>query len=156
MENFCGRYAGRFRYVFKPHLESLNTGVREAQGDLLVFTDDMTTEPRLAAITRDELPFTHLFVSRNDLRDQVDAQRPKHPMTAPYDAANGDAARLSQECWDGGSYKIRKGECTGRYASGGRQGRSSEPSVVSFQTTANNCDRALAQTVIKETKLHTR
>jgi hypothetical protein len=22
VENFCGRYAGRFRYVFKPQLES--------------------------------------------------------------------------------------------------------------------------------------
>ena len=37
-------------------------------------------------------PFIYSFVPSNDLGNQVDAQRPKHPMTAPYDAENGDAA----------------------------------------------------------------
>jgi glycosyltransferase involved in cell wall biosynthesis len=49
VEGFCGRYPGRFRYLFelqpgKSH--ALNAGIREAQGDLLAFMDDdVTVEP---------------------------------------------------------------------------------------------------------------
>ena len=42
-EDFCLRYPGRFRYIFEPHPGksfALNTGVREARGDVLAFTDD--------------------------------------------------------------------------------------------------------------------
>jgi len=48
-KNFCSRYSGHFRYVFerqpgKSH--ALNTGIREARGDILAFTDDdVTVEP---------------------------------------------------------------------------------------------------------------
>ena len=49
VENFCQRYIDIFRYVFEPQPGksfALNTGVREARGDLLVFTDDdVTVEP---------------------------------------------------------------------------------------------------------------
>jgi glycosyltransferase involved in cell wall biosynthesis len=48
-EDFCRRYPGRFRYIFEPHPGksfALNTGVREAHGDVLAFTDDdVTVEP---------------------------------------------------------------------------------------------------------------
>jgi glucosyl-dolichyl phosphate glucuronosyltransferase len=48
-EDFCRRYPGRFRYIFEPHPGksfALNTGVREAHGDALAFTDDdVTVEP---------------------------------------------------------------------------------------------------------------
>ncbi len=43
VEDFCRRYPGRFRYVFEPQLGksfALNTGVREAKGDVLAFLDD--------------------------------------------------------------------------------------------------------------------
>jgi len=42
-KNFCKPYAGRFRYVFEPQqgkTNALNAGIREAQGDILAFTDD--------------------------------------------------------------------------------------------------------------------
>jgi glycosyltransferase involved in cell wall biosynthesis len=49
VENLCCRYPGRFRYLLEPkHGKSfaLNTGVREARGDVLVFMDDdVTVEP---------------------------------------------------------------------------------------------------------------
>lgn len=46
IEDFCRRYPGRFRYVFerqsgKSH--ALNTGIREARGDVLAFVDDDAT-----------------------------------------------------------------------------------------------------------------
>ena len=48
-EDFCRRYPGRFRYIFEPHPGksfALNTGVREAHGDVLAFVDDdVTVEP---------------------------------------------------------------------------------------------------------------
>jgi glucosyl-dolichyl phosphate glucuronosyltransferase len=47
--NFCNPYPGRFRYVFEPQpgkSHALNAGIREAQGDILAFTDDdVTVEP---------------------------------------------------------------------------------------------------------------
>lgn len=48
-KDFCRRYPGRFRYIFEPHPGksfALNTGIREAHGDVLAFTDDdVTVEP---------------------------------------------------------------------------------------------------------------
>ena len=48
-EDFCRRYPGRFRYLFEPHQGksyALNTGIREALGDVLAFVDDdVTVEP---------------------------------------------------------------------------------------------------------------
>ena len=43
VEEFCKRYPGRFRYLFEPQSGksyALNLGIREAQGDVLVFMDD--------------------------------------------------------------------------------------------------------------------
>jgi glucosyl-dolichyl phosphate glucuronosyltransferase len=43
VEDFCRRYPGRFRYIFESKQGksyALNTGVREAKGDVLAFTDD--------------------------------------------------------------------------------------------------------------------
>lgn len=49
VEEFCHRYPSRFRYVFEPRQgksNALNTGIREAKGDILAFTDDdVTVEP---------------------------------------------------------------------------------------------------------------
>lgn len=50
VEDFCRRYPGRFRYVFEPKPGksfALNTGIRQAQGDVLAFLDDdVTVDPR--------------------------------------------------------------------------------------------------------------
>ena len=47
--DFCRRYPGRFRYLFESHpgkSYALNSGIAEAQGDVLAFTDDdVTVEP---------------------------------------------------------------------------------------------------------------
>ena len=46
VEDFCHRYPSRFRYLFEPRpgkSNALNTGIREARGDVLVFTDDDVT-----------------------------------------------------------------------------------------------------------------
>jgi glucosyl-dolichyl phosphate glucuronosyltransferase len=43
VEGFCSRYRNRFRYVFEPQpgkSYALNTGIREARGDVLAFLDD--------------------------------------------------------------------------------------------------------------------
>ena len=43
---FCREHSGRFRYLFEPRQgksHALNTGIREAQGDILAFTDDDLT-----------------------------------------------------------------------------------------------------------------
>jgi cellulose synthase/poly-beta-1,6-N-acetylglucosamine synthase-like glycosyltransferase len=49
VELFCREFPGRFRYVFEPKQgksNALNRGIREAQGDILAFTDDdITVEP---------------------------------------------------------------------------------------------------------------
>ena len=49
VEDFCRRYPGRFRFLFEPRQGksyALNAGVREAEGDVLAFTDDdVTLEP---------------------------------------------------------------------------------------------------------------
>lgn len=49
VESFCCRYPGRFRYLFERQRGksyALNSGIREAQGDILAFTDDdVTVEP---------------------------------------------------------------------------------------------------------------
>ena len=49
VEDFCRRYPNRFRYLLEPQQgksHALNTGIREARGDILVFTDDdVTVEP---------------------------------------------------------------------------------------------------------------
>jgi len=49
VEQFCQRYPGRFRYLHEPRAgksNALNAGIREAQGDVLAFTDDdVTVEP---------------------------------------------------------------------------------------------------------------
>jgi glycosyltransferase involved in cell wall biosynthesis len=49
INGFCGRYPGRFRYVFEPRQgksHALNTAIREAKGEILAFTDDdVTVEP---------------------------------------------------------------------------------------------------------------
>jgi len=49
VEEFSHRYPGRFRYLFEPRQGksyALNAGTREAQGDVLAFTDDdVTVEP---------------------------------------------------------------------------------------------------------------
>jgi glycosyltransferase involved in cell wall biosynthesis len=45
-EDFSRRYPGRFRYLFEPHpgkSYALNTGIREAGGDVLAFVDDDVT-----------------------------------------------------------------------------------------------------------------
>lgn len=46
---FCDQHPGRFRYLFEPHQGksyALNTGIREASGDILAFVDDdVTVEP---------------------------------------------------------------------------------------------------------------
>jgi glycosyltransferase involved in cell wall biosynthesis len=44
--DFCTRYPGRFRYLFEPNQGksyALNTGIREARGDVLAFMDDDVT-----------------------------------------------------------------------------------------------------------------
>jgi len=46
VEDFCTRYPGRFRYLFEPNQGksyALNTGIREARGDVLAFMDDDVT-----------------------------------------------------------------------------------------------------------------
>jgi glycosyltransferase involved in cell wall biosynthesis len=46
VEDFCRRYPGRFRYLLEPHQGksyALNSGIREAQGDVLAFMDDDAT-----------------------------------------------------------------------------------------------------------------
>lgn len=49
VESFCRRYPGRFRYLFEPQqgkTHALNSGIREARGSILAFTDDdVTFEP---------------------------------------------------------------------------------------------------------------
>jgi len=43
IEDFCNRYPGRFRYLFESQpgkSYALNTGVREARGEILAFLDD--------------------------------------------------------------------------------------------------------------------
>jgi len=43
---FCSRYPRHFRYFFEPRpgkSYALNTGIRQAQGDILAFTDDDVT-----------------------------------------------------------------------------------------------------------------
>jgi glycosyltransferase involved in cell wall biosynthesis len=49
VEEFCRKHAGRFRYLFEAQQglsRARNTGVREAQGEIVVFTDDdVTVEP---------------------------------------------------------------------------------------------------------------
>jgi glucosyl-dolichyl phosphate glucuronosyltransferase len=49
VEKFCFRYPGRFRYIFEPQSGksyALNTGIREARGSVLAFTDDdVVVEP---------------------------------------------------------------------------------------------------------------
>jgi len=48
-EEFCSRYPGRFRYLFEAQQGksyALNTGVREARGDVVAFMDDdVTVDP---------------------------------------------------------------------------------------------------------------
>jgi glycosyltransferase involved in cell wall biosynthesis len=48
-EQFCSRHLGRFRYLFEPvpgKSHGLNSGIREARGDILAFMDDdVTVEP---------------------------------------------------------------------------------------------------------------
>lgn len=57
VEDFCGRYPGRFHYLYEPgpgKSYALNAGVRNAAGDILAFTDDdVVVEPAwLANITK--------------------------------------------------------------------------------------------------------
>jgi glucosyl-dolichyl phosphate glucuronosyltransferase len=46
VEKLCRQYPGRFRYLFEPQQGksyALNTGIREARGDILAFMDDDVT-----------------------------------------------------------------------------------------------------------------
>lgn len=49
VDEFCSRYPGRFRYLFEPQqglAHARNSGIREAQSEILAFTDDdVTLEP---------------------------------------------------------------------------------------------------------------
>jgi glycosyltransferase involved in cell wall biosynthesis len=49
IEEFCRQHVARFRYLFESRQGksyALNTGIREAQGDILAFTDDdLTVDP---------------------------------------------------------------------------------------------------------------
>jgi glycosyltransferase involved in cell wall biosynthesis len=49
VEDFCQRYPGRFHYLFEPRQgksHALNSGIREARGDILAFVDDdVSVEP---------------------------------------------------------------------------------------------------------------
>src|SRR5580704_1493640 len=49
VETYCRRYPVRFRYVFEPQpgkSYALNSGIREALGEILAFMDDdVTVEP---------------------------------------------------------------------------------------------------------------
>jgi glycosyltransferase involved in cell wall biosynthesis len=45
-QDFCGRYPGRFKYLFEPRQGksyALNTGIKEASGEILAFMDDDVT-----------------------------------------------------------------------------------------------------------------
>jgi len=48
-QEFCRRYPNHFRYIFEPQQGksfALNTGIREARGEVLAFTDDdLTVDP---------------------------------------------------------------------------------------------------------------
>lgn len=48
-EGYCQKYPGRFRYLFEPRQGksyALNSGIREARGDILAFVDDdVSVEP---------------------------------------------------------------------------------------------------------------
>jgi glycosyltransferase involved in cell wall biosynthesis len=49
IEQFCSRYPGQFRYFFEPRPGksfALNSGIREAHGNILVFMDDDVTVER--------------------------------------------------------------------------------------------------------------
>src|SRR5579862_1106876 len=46
VDQYCRKYPNRFRYVFEPQpgkSYALNTGIREAKGDVLAFMDDDVT-----------------------------------------------------------------------------------------------------------------
>lgn len=49
VEDYCRRFPGRFRYLFEPQPGksfALNSGIREARGNVLAFTDDdVTVDP---------------------------------------------------------------------------------------------------------------
>lgn len=48
VDSFISKYPRRFRYVFEPKpgkSNALNTGIQEAKGDILAFTDDDVTVP---------------------------------------------------------------------------------------------------------------
>ena len=81
VEDFARRYPGRFRYVFESRQgksHALNTGIREANADVLAFTDDdVTVEPSWLARLTEPLQSKSWAGSGGRIFPVWNAERPK-------------------------------------------------------------------------------
>ncbi len=89
-DDLCRRYPGRFRYIFEPQSGksyALNTGVREARGDVLAFVDDdVTVEPTwLRNLTASLKDGEWVGAGGRTLPAQSFSPPPWLPLGGPYD-----------------------------------------------------------------------